>query len=107
MIYAATPQEIAARSKAFVRKWRLRDIAMRHRAVADSREETTSLPGSITLRCWRSRREFPPVFRTAPSGSSMSPTSPPFDAGALAQHGLSRFGLLDRHRLPPSPRAQR
>ena len=34
MIYAATREEIAARRKAFIRKWRLK-----HRAVADSLEE--------------------------------------------------------------------
>jgi putative transposase len=34
MIYAATCEEIAARRKAFIRKWRLK-----HRAVADSLEE--------------------------------------------------------------------
>ena len=34
MIYATTPEEIAARHKAFIRKWRLK-----HRAVADSLEE--------------------------------------------------------------------
>jgi putative transposase len=34
MIYAATPEEIATRRKAFIRKWRLK-----HRAVADSLEE--------------------------------------------------------------------
>ena len=34
MIYAATRQEIEARRKAFIRKWRLK-----HRAVADSLEE--------------------------------------------------------------------
>jgi transposase-like protein len=34
MIYAATPEEISARRKAFLRKWRLK-----HRAVADSLEE--------------------------------------------------------------------
>ena len=34
MIYAATPEEIAARRKAFIRKWRLK-----HRAIADSLEE--------------------------------------------------------------------
>jgi putative transposase len=34
MIYAAAPEEIAARRKAFIRKWRLK-----HRAVADSLEE--------------------------------------------------------------------
>jgi putative transposase len=34
MIYADTPEEIASRRKAFIRKWRLK-----HRAVADSLEE--------------------------------------------------------------------
>ena len=54
MIYAATPEEIAVRRKAFIRKWRLR-----HRAVADSLEEAgdrlfsfTRLPPSQ----WRSAR---------------------------------------------------
>lgn len=54
MIYAATPEEIAARRKAFIRKWRLK-----HRAVADSLEEAgerlfafTRLPPSQ----WRSVR---------------------------------------------------
>jgi len=48
MIYAATPEEIAARRKSFLRKWRLK-----HRPVADSLEEAadrlftfTSLPPS-------------------------------------------------------------
>jgi len=54
MIYAATCEEIAARRKAFIRKWRLK-----HRAVADSLEEAgerlfafTRLPPSQ----WRSVR---------------------------------------------------
>ena len=34
MIYATTPEDIAARRKAFIRKWRLK-----HRPVADSLEE--------------------------------------------------------------------
>ena len=34
MIYATTPEEIAARRKTFIRKWRLK-----HHAVADSLEE--------------------------------------------------------------------
>jgi putative transposase len=34
MIYATTPEEIAARRRAFIRKWRLK-----HRAIADSLEE--------------------------------------------------------------------
>jgi len=54
MIYAATPEAIAARRTAFIRKWRLR-----HRAVADSLEEAgdrlftfTRLPPTQ----WRSAR---------------------------------------------------
>jgi putative transposase len=54
MIYAATPDEVAARRKAFLRKWRLK-----HRAVADSLEEAgerlftfTRLPPSQ----WKSAR---------------------------------------------------
>ena len=54
MIYAATPEEILVRRKAFIRKWRLK-----HRAVADSLEEAgerlfafTRLPPSQ----WRSAR---------------------------------------------------
>ena len=54
MIYAATPEEIETRRKAFIRKWRLK-----HRAVADSMEEAgdrlftfTRLPPSQ----WRSLR---------------------------------------------------
>jgi putative transposase len=54
MVYAATSEEIEARRKAFIRKWRLK-----HRAVADSLEEAgerlftfTRLPPSQ----WRSAR---------------------------------------------------
>jgi transposase-like protein len=54
MIYAASPEEIEVRRKAFIRKWRLR-----HRAIADSLEEAgdrlftfTRLPPSQ----WRSAR---------------------------------------------------
>jgi transposase-like protein len=54
MIYAATREEIEARRKAFIRKWRLK-----HRTVADSMEEAgerlftfTRLPPSQ----WRSAR---------------------------------------------------
>jgi putative transposase len=54
MIYAATPEEIEVRHKAFIRKWRLK-----HRAVADSLQEAgdrlftfTRLPPSQ----WRSVR---------------------------------------------------
>src|SRR5438045_1285757 len=54
MIYAATPKEIAARRRAFLRKWRVK-----HRPVADSLEEAgeqlfafTRLPPSQ----WRTAR---------------------------------------------------
>ncbi len=57
MIYAATPEEIEIRRKAFIRKWRLK-----HRAVADSLEEAgerlftfTRLPASE----WRVRCAYP------------------------------------------------
>src|SRR5919106_2519198 len=61
MIYAATAEEIEARRKAFLRKWRLR-----HRAVADSLEEAgdklftfTRLPPSQ----WKSARTTHAVER--------------------------------------------
>ena len=61
MIYAATPEEIEARRKAFIRKWRLK-----HRAVADSLDEAgdrlvtfTRLPPSQ----WRSARTTKAIER--------------------------------------------
>ena len=61
MIYAATPEEIETRRKAFIRKWRLK-----HRAVADSLEEAgerlfafTRLPPSQ----WKSARTTDAIER--------------------------------------------
>src|SRR5437764_11444024 len=54
MIYAATPEAIAARRTAFIRKWRLR-----HRAVADSLEEAGDRLFTFTRLTptqWRSAR---------------------------------------------------
>jgi transposase-like protein len=54
MIYAATPQDIATRRKAFIRKWRLK-----HRAVADSLEEAGDQLFTFTQLSpsqWRSAR---------------------------------------------------
>ena len=54
MIYAATREEISARRKAFLRKWRLK-----HRAVADSLEEASERLFSFTRlppSQWRSAR---------------------------------------------------
>jgi transposase-like protein len=54
MIYAATPEEIEERRKAFVRKWQLR-----HRAVADSLEEAGDRLFTFTrlpLSQWKSAR---------------------------------------------------
>ena len=70
MIYAATCEEIEARRKAFIRKWRLK-----HRAVADSLEEVgdrlfafTRLPPSQ----WRSARTptLSNVYTKSSSGGS-------------------------------------
>jgi Transposase, Mutator family len=62
MVYAATPQEIEARRKAFLRKWRLKC-----RAVADSLEEAgerlfsfTRLPPSQ----WKSARTTDEIDKT-------------------------------------------
>jgi putative transposase len=55
MIYAATREEIEARRKAFIRKWRLK-----HRAVADSLEEASQRLFTFTPR-------IPTTFRTAPA----------------------------------------
>jgi transposase-like protein len=54
MIYAATREEVAARRKAFIRKWRIK-----HRAVADSLEEAGDRLFTFTrlpLSQWRSAR---------------------------------------------------
>ena len=53
MIYATTPEEIEARRKAFIRKWRLK-----HRAVADSLEEAAERlpPRAPAPSQWRSVR---------------------------------------------------
>src|SRR4030081_2824946 len=74
MIYAATPEEIAARRKAFIRKWRLR-----HRAVADSLEEAggrlfafTRLPPTQ----WRSARTTNAIERLHEDSSAGSRPKP-------------------------------
>src|SRR5581483_516303 len=104
MIYAATREEIEARRKAFIRKWRLK-----HRAVADSLEEAgdrlfsfTRLPPSQ----WKSARttdemdkgyfvSSPGIFRvrslvrprcwrsSVPTASSPPPRAGPVKAGRV------------------------
>ena len=73
MIYAATPQDIADRRKAFIRKWRLR-----HKAVADSLEEAgdalfafAALPPSQ----WKSARTTPlnVCMKSSSGGSKRRP----------------------------------
>jgi transposase-like protein len=97
MIYAATPEDIAARRKAFIRKWRLK-----HRPVADSLEEAgdrlfsfAQLPPSQ----WRSARttdvldkrsdgyffvSLVPFFCLAPCGAIL-PSRPAWWCGQRAQ----------------------
>jgi transposase-like protein len=92
MIYAATPKEIEARRKAFIRKWRLK-----HRAVADSLQEAgdrlfifTRLPpsqssdGSRRRPCCRRQTPRPccsgrcsPPARSACARSTAGRRSPP------------------------------
>ena len=59
MIYAATSQEIEARRKAFIRKWRLK-----HRAVADSLEEAGD-------RLFTFTRLPPSQWRSAPDNNTI------------------------------------
>ena len=106
MIYAATPEDIATRRKAFVRKWRLK-----HRPVADSLEEAgdrlftfTQLPPSQ----WRSARttnaierlheEFKRRIKTPPAQQRL----PPCCSGAARlrsdQHAQGRWLADARHK---------
>jgi len=85
MIYAATPQEIEARRKAFIRKWRLK-----HRAVAESLEEAgdrlftfARLPPSQ----WRSARTTNAIERLHEEFKRRIKTQtvlPPADTALLA-----------------------
>jgi putative transposase len=66
MIFAETREEIEARRKAFIRKWRLK-----HRAVADSLEEATACLRSSTCRRVNGRAHGPPM----PSSACMKSSS--------------------------------
>ena len=96
MIYAATAEEIEARRKAFLRKWRLR-----HRAVADSLEEAgdklfafTRLPPSqwksarTTNAIERLHEEFSAGSRPRPSCPRQTP--PPCCSGRCSPPARSR-----------------
>jgi hypothetical protein len=90
MIYAATREEVEARRKAFIRKWRLK-----HRAVADSLQEAgdrlftfTRLPPSQ----WKSARTTNAIerlheeFRRRIKTQTMLPSA---DTGAMSILDLS------------------
>jgi len=95
MIYAATPEEIEARRKAFIRKWRLK-----HHAVADSLEEAgarlftfTRLPPSQ----WRSARTTNAIERLHEEFKRRIKTQtvlPSADTAAMLFWALLASGLL-------------
>ena len=112
MIYAATPEEIEARRKGFIRKWRLK-----HRAVADSLEEAgdrlftfTRLPPSQ----WRSARTTDEIDKsfllrdllsggarvTAWQGVGLEDVSPAAQSSSLLLIGGTRAPLTRTTRLP-------
>ena len=76
MIYAATPEEIASRRNAFIRKWR-----MRHRAVADS-PRTIGCPradgdsGFVTAFCTDAKGHRKRRSITASRGRAAAPFDP-------------------------------
>ena len=99
MIYAATREEIEARRKAFIRKWRLK-----HRAVADSLEEAgdrlftfTRLPPSQ----WRSARTTNAIERLHEEFKRQDQ-----DADRAAVGGHRRHVVLGAARLRPDQHAQ-
>jgi transposase-like protein len=99
MIYAATPEEIEARRKAFIRKWRLK-----HRAVADSLQEAgdrlfsfTRLPPSQ----WKSARTTN-CHRAAARGVQATDK----DADCAAISGHRGDAVLGFARLRPDQHAQ-
>ena len=97
MIYAATPQDIAERRKAFIRKWRLK-----HRPVADSLEEAgdrlftfAQLPPSQ----WRSARTTNAIERSHVQAPNQDP-----DRAALSRD--CRHVVLGFTRLRSDQHAQ-
>ena len=98
MIYAATREEIQARRKAFIRKWRLK-----HRAVADSLDEAgdrlftfTRLPPSQ----WRSVRTTNAIERLHEEQA----TDQDADRSAIGRH--CRHAVLAVAGLRPDQHAQ-
>jgi putative transposase len=74
MIYATTPEEIAVRREAFIRKWRLK-----HRAIADSLEEAAdhlSTFARLPPSQWRSLRTTNAIERLHEGSSGGSKLKP-------------------------------
>ena len=99
MIYAATPEEIETRCKAFVRKWRLK-----HRPVADSFVRKTVIGYSPSLNCHRANggaRE-----RRTRSNGCMRSSKPDQDPDCPAFSRNRRHVVLGAARLRPDQHAQ-
>jgi putative transposase len=78
MIYAATPEEIETKRKAFIRKWRLK-----HRAVADSLQKAGDRLFSFT--------------RLPPSGRACAPPTPSSACRRSSSGGSRRGPCCHRH----------
>jgi len=100
MIYAMTPEEIEARRKAFIRKWRLK-----RRAVADSLEKAgerlftfTRLPPSE----WRSVRTTNAIERLHEESKRRIKTQtvlPSADAAAMLFWALLASGQINMRKV--------
>ena len=100
MIYAATREEVEARRKAFIRKWRLK-----HRAVADSLQEAgdrlftfTGLPPSQ----WRSARTTNAIERLHEEFKRRSKTQtvlPSADTAAMLFWALLASGQINMRKV--------
>ena len=107
MIYAATREEIEARRKAFIRKWRLK-----HRAVADSLQEAggrlftfTRLPPSH----WRSVRTTNAIERLHEEFKRRIKTQtilPPPDTAAMLFWALLASGQINMRKVTVHRRFQ-
>lgn len=101
MIYAATREEIGARRKAFIRKWRLK-----HRAVADSLEEKPATACSPSHDCRRAsggargqRTRSNDYTKSLSGGSKRRPCCPRRVTAAMLFWALLASGQINMRKV--------
>ena len=99
MIYAATREEIQARRKAFIRKWRLK-----HRAVADSLDEAGDRLFTFTPSAAKSVAQRSDHQRHRAAARGVQATDQDADRSAIGRH--CRHAVLGVARLRPDQHAQ-